>query len=79
LTQQHPKDKDKKKLILCISRMLIDTEKRYSQIEREALVPVWAAERLNMYFLGGHYWLRIDNKALALIHNNQNITTNVNI
>jgi hypothetical protein len=79
LTQQHPKDTDKYKLILCISRMFTDTEKRYSQIEREALAPVWAAERLNMYFLGEHFWLRIDNKAVALIYNNQYITTNVHI
>jgi hypothetical protein len=67
LTQQHPKDKDKTKLILCIIRMLTDTEKRYSQIEQEALAPVWAAERRHMYLLGRHFWLRIDKKAIALI------------
>ena len=40
------------------------------QIEKEALAVVWATERLNLYLLGNHFRLRIDNKALELILNN---------
>ena len=40
------------KIIQCISRILTATERKYSQIELEALAPVWAVERLNLYTLG---------------------------
>lgn len=35
-----------------ISRALTDTEKRYSQTEKDALAIAWAKERLRMYLLG---------------------------
>ena len=36
----------------CVSRTLTDTEKRYSQIEREALAADFTTTRLQMYLLG---------------------------
>ena len=36
-----------------VSRTLTDTEKRYSQIEREALAAEFTTTRLSIYLLGG--------------------------
>ncbi|CAF1121019.1 unnamed protein product, partial [Brachionus calyciflorus] len=41
LAQSHPEDKDKVRIMMYISRILTDTEKRYSQIEKEGLGVVW--------------------------------------
>ena len=63
LTQSQPDKPENKKIITCISRTL-------SQIEREALAPVWEVERLNLYTLGRKFTLRTDNQAVALIYKN---------
>ena len=55
---------------MCISKSLTETEKQYSQIEKEALAVVWATERLNIYLLGNTFVLEVDNKALELILKN---------
>jgi hypothetical protein len=52
---------------MCISKALTEIEKRYSQIEKEALAVVCAVGRLNIYLLGNSFELRVDNKALELI------------
>ena len=52
LTQSNPNNPQETKIIQCISRTLTATERKYSQIELEALAPVWAVERLNLYTLG---------------------------
>ena len=70
LTQSNLNNPQETKIIQCISRTLTATERKYSQIELEALAPVWAVERLNLYTLGRKFKLRIDNKAVALIYNN---------
>ena len=70
LTQSNLNNPQDTKIIQFISRTLTATERKYSQIELEALAPVWAVERLNLYTLGRKFKLRIDNKAVALIYNN---------
>ncbi|CAF0835117.1 unnamed protein product [Brachionus calyciflorus] len=70
LTQSHPEDKDKVRIIMYISRILTDTEKRYSQIEKEQLGVVWVCERLALFLLGKYLKLYIDNKAICLIFRN---------
>jgi hypothetical protein len=40
---------------LYASRALSEVEKRYSQVEREALAIVWGCERLRLYLLGKEF------------------------
>ena len=70
LTQENPNNPSEKRIILCISRCLNEHEKKYCQLELEALAPVWAMERLNRYLLGKPFKLYIDNKAIKLILDN---------
>ena len=54
-----------------VSRTLIDTESRHSQIEREALAAEFATSRLQMYLVGGkHFQLATDHKPLLPLFNN---------
>ena len=54
-----------------MSRTLTDTERRYSQIERETLAVEFATSRLQMYLLGGkHFQLATDHKPLLPLFNN---------
>jgi hypothetical protein len=70
LTHNNPNNSLETKIIQCIIRTLTATERKYSQIELEALTPVWAVERLNSYTLGQKFKYRIDYKAVDLIYNN---------
>lgn len=56
---------NERKPIAYISRSLMPTERRYSQIEREALGCVWAVERLHNYLFGIDFKLLTDNKPLS--------------
>lgn len=58
-----------RKPIAYISRSLTSTERKYSQIEREALVCVWAVERLHDYLFGLEFTLLTDNKPLSTMLN----------
>ena len=54
-----------------VSRTLTDTEKRYSQIEREALAAEFTTTRLQMYLLGApKFQLATDHKPLLPLFNN---------
>ena len=50
------------------SRTLSDVERRYSQVEKEALAVVWACERFDLYLFGlPKFQLITDNKAVQFL------------
>lgn len=50
-----------------ISHSLSDTEQRYAQVEKDALVLTWACERLSSYLIGLHFMLETDHKPLLAL------------
>ncbi len=52
------------------STTLSEVERRYSQVEREALAVVWACEKLHLYLAGSEFEIVTDNKAVELIFSN---------
>ena len=65
LTQLH---KDSLRVIDYASRCLMETERRYSQTEKEALVLIWACEKSNCYIYGKLLKLLTDHKPLEVIY-----------
>ncbi|XP_064461755.1 uncharacterized protein K02A2.6-like [Ornithodoros turicata] len=59
------------KPIAYASRSLTDTERRYSQIEREALGCVWAIEHFHIYLWGRSFILTTDHKPLIYMLNSE--------
>ena len=55
------------RVISYASRSLSDTERRYSQTEKEASAIVWACERFHAYLYGAEFELMTDHKLLACI------------
>ena len=51
--------------VVYLSRSLTDTERRYSQIEKEALATTWACERLSNYLIGLPFTVETDHKPLV--------------
>lgn len=41
-----------------------DTERRYAQVEKEALAITWACERFSTYILGKVFTIKTDHKPL---------------
>lgn len=62
------------KPIAYASRSLTPTERRYSQIEREALGCVWAVEHFRTYLWGGKFTLQTDHKPLIYMFNPEKAT-----
>ena len=55
------------KPVMCISRVLTETEQRYSNIERELLAIVFALKRLNHYTFGRTIMVQSDHQPLQSI------------
>ena len=53
------------KPVVYASRSLSEVEKRYAQIEKEALASTWACERFTDYILGKHVTIETDHKPLV--------------
>lgn len=69
--QYDPMDHDKKmNVVWYISHSLSDVERRYSQVEKEALAVVWACEKLHLYLIGSEFEIVTDNKAVEMIFGN---------
>ena len=64
LTQRQP-DTGLFRPVVYLSRSLTDTERRYSQIEKEALATTWACERLSNYLIGLPFTVETDHKPLV--------------
>lgn len=47
------------------SRLMTETEKRYAQIEKEALAAIWACEKFTTYILGMKFLIETDHKLLV--------------
>ena len=60
------------RVISYASRSLSDTERRYSQTEKEAIV--WACERFHAYLNGAEFELMTDHKLLACIFSPKSMT-----
>ena len=65
LTQIHS---DGPRVICYASRSLTETEKRYTQTEKEALALVWACEKFHPYVYGVPLELVTDHKPLEVIY-----------
>ena len=55
------------------SRSMSDTERRYAQIEKEALASTWACEKFSMYILGKRFLLETDHKPLVPLFSSKNL------
>ena len=55
------------KPIAFASRTLSDTERRYSQVEKEALAIVFGVKHFHSYIYGRHFYLQTDHKPLTTL------------
>ncbi len=55
------------------SRYLTETERRYAQIEKEALAATWASEKFADYVLGRQYELETDHEPLVPLLSNKRL------
>lgn len=53
--------------ITFISKVLSETERKYSAVVKEALEIYWAVKKLSQYLLGRHFKLVTDHKPLLAI------------
>ena len=47
------------------SRVMTDTDRRYAQVEKEALALTWACEKFSTYILGKNFMIETDHKPLV--------------
>ena len=67
------KSQDMWKPVAYASRSLSDTEKRYAQVEKEALASVWACTKFQDYLYGIHFTLETDHKPLVALLDHKTI------
>lgn len=56
-----------------VSRALTETERRYTQIEKEALAVTWACERFKDYLIGLNFYLKTDHKPLVSLLSSKDV------
>lgn len=52
---------------------MTETERRYAQVEKEALAVTWACERLSDYLIGKNFHIETDHKPLVSLLGNKNL------
>jgi len=62
----------KRELISCCSKTFSQSEKNYSQVEKEGYASVWAIEHFHVYLYGQKFKLMTDNKSMVHILQNEN-------
>ena len=70
ICQFNPADPMQGHIVCVISRLLTETERRYSQAEKEALGVVWSCEKAAIWLIGSHFRIVVDNRAVMLIYSN---------
>ena len=70
ILSQRNKGSTESHIMAYASKSLTDTEKRYSQTEKEALAIVWGIEHFHLYVYGAPFILYTDHKPLELIYDN---------
>ena len=68
--QYNSVDPTQRHIVCIVSRLLTDVEKRYSQVEKEALGVVWLCERAAIYLIGHRFRIVVDNRPAMLIYGN---------
>ena len=63
------------KPIAYASRSLSETERRYAQIEKEALAIAWACDKFAMYLLGKRFQVETDHKPLVPLLKEKHLDT----
>ena len=53
------------------SHSMSDSERRYAQIEKEALTTIWSCEKFSAYILGRHFEIESDHKPLIPLLNSK--------
>ena len=61
------------KAIAFASRSMSETERRYAQIEKEALATTWASEKFSSYILGTSFVIETDHKPLVPLLGSKNL------
>ena len=67
------KNNDEWKPVAYASRSLTETERRYAQIEKEALAATWSCEKFRDYVLGKQFEIETDHKPLVPLLSNKRL------
>lgn len=81
ILSQKPRNSDinSQQIVAYASRALTDTEKRYSQTEKEALAIIWAVEHFHLFLFGSEFTLVTDHKPLEIIYGQRTAKTSARI